>query len=94
MWFIEGLADGKVEVKVSPTSDRLQLLDPFGNLLPGPDALLIAFERERADLLVREQVARAEAEAAVRVRDDFLSVAAHELKTPVTSVRAISSLPL
>ncbi|MGH2486336.1 MAG: sensor histidine kinase, partial [Ktedonobacterales bacterium] len=32
------------------------------------------------------------AEAATQVRDDFLSVAAHELKTPITGLRAISQL--
>src|SRR5262245_30305945 len=43
-------------------------------------------EEERAQLLVREQQARVEAEAAVRLRDQFLSIAAHELKTPLTTL--------
>src|SRR5258708_18663336 len=47
-------------------------------------------ERER--LLAREQRARAEAEAAVRLRDEFLAVAAHELKTPLTSLLASTQL--
>jgi signal transduction histidine kinase len=42
----------------------------------------------------REREARLAAEAATQVRDDFLSVAAHELKTPVTGLRAISQLLL
>jgi PAS domain S-box-containing protein len=42
-------------------------------------------EEERANL-IREQAARAHAEAMVRARDEFLTVAAHELKTPLTSV--------
>jgi two-component system sensor kinase FixL len=41
-------------------------------------------ELERAELLEREYAARAAAEAAVRIRDTFLSTAAHELKTPLT----------
>ncbi|HEX5689373.1 MAG TPA: PAS domain S-box protein, partial [Roseiflexaceae bacterium] len=43
-------------------------------------------EIERAALLESEQAARAEAQEAVRVRDIFFSVAAHELKTPITSL--------
>lgn len=43
-------------------------------------------EAERARR-IREQIARAEAEAALRARDEFLSVTAHELKTPVTRLR-------
>ena len=49
-------------------------------------------EQERADLLAREQTARAEAEAALVLRDQFLSVAAHELRTPVTTLLAYSQM--
>jgi signal transduction histidine kinase len=48
-------------------------------------------EDQRIDL-VREQAARERAEAAVRARDEFLSVTAHELKTPVTRIRLIAQL--
>jgi PAS domain S-box-containing protein len=41
-------------------------------------------ELERTELLEREHAARAAAETAVRIRDTFLSTAAHELKTPLT----------
>jgi PAS domain S-box-containing protein len=42
-------------------------------------------EAERAELLTRERAARAVAEAAVQLRDDFLARASHELRTPLTS---------
>lgn len=41
-------------------------------------------EEERARLFAAERSAREEAQAAVRSRDAFLSIAAHELKTPLT----------
>ncbi|HEY8370302.1 MAG TPA: ATP-binding protein [Thermodesulfobacteriota bacterium] len=45
----------------------------------------LAWEREMATLLAREQAARAEAESAVLAREVFLARASHELRTPLTS---------
>jgi PAS domain S-box-containing protein len=44
------------------------------------------WDAERAQILAHEQDARAAAQEAVRVRDQFFSIAAHELKTPLTSI--------
>jgi excisionase family DNA binding protein len=56
-------------------------------------------ERRRAEerleaALEAERAARAEAEAALRLRDEFLSVAAHELKTPLTGLAGHTQLVL
>ncbi|HET9479699.1 MAG TPA: ATP-binding protein, partial [Pyrinomonadaceae bacterium] len=49
---------------------------------------------ERRQALKREQEARLEAEAANRVKDEFLSTLSHELRTPLTAIMGWSDLLL
>jgi PAS domain S-box-containing protein len=48
--------------------------------------------KEREKLLEQEHRARLAAEEAIQTRDEFLLVAAHELKTPITSLRGFAEL--
>jgi predicted ATPase/signal transduction histidine kinase len=60
------------------TPDRLVALEIL--------ATQAAISLENAVLLAKERAARAAAQKAVRARDEFFTVASHELHTPVTSL--------
>lgn len=49
-------------------------------------------EREREELLAKEQAAREQAEAAARTKDEFLAVVTHELRSPLNSILGWNTL--
>jgi PAS domain S-box-containing protein len=49
-------------------------------------------EREREELLERERLARAQAEAAVRSRDEILAIVSHDLRNPLGTISMTAGL--
>ncbi len=81
-----------VHVRTSPMlSEQRQLLGHVGTIED-------ITERKQAeavrDQMIREQAARAEAEAANQMKDEFLAIISHELRTPLNSMLGWSQLLL
>ncbi len=79
-----------VEVRTS------RMLSAQGDLLGYVGTLEDITERKQAEevraQVIREQTARQEAEAANRMKDEFLAVLSHELRTPLTSMLGWSKI--
>ena len=70
----------------------VQELREVGEALAGAEYELAQGEAEREKLLLREQEARAAAEAANRAKDEFLAMLGHELRNPLGAIANASRL--
>lgn len=80
--------DSNANLPVSSLTEVGQLAETFREMR----SELVTKTAERERLLAAEAEARNRAEETAKMRDEFMSIAAHELKTPVTSLMGFSQL--
>ncbi|NJL37175.1 MAG: PAS domain S-box protein [Leptolyngbyaceae cyanobacterium SM1_4_3] len=98
---IEGVCSPFEKVYIRKDGAQVPILIG-GAVLPGYSDRGVAYfidisdrkqaEAEREQLLIREQAAREAAEAASRIKDEFLAVVSHELRSPLNPILGWSKL--
>jgi PAS domain S-box-containing protein len=77
--------------RISALAHANPIHDESGRVIGAMNVLVDISERKRAEiereeLLLREKSARAEAQAASRSKDEFISLVSHELRSPLNSI--------
>ncbi|MCU0570859.1 MAG: MASE1 domain-containing protein [Oculatellaceae cyanobacterium Prado106] len=73
----------------SQLNEQLELIN---QALTAANAQLEQANRDKDELLLREQGARSQAESANRIKDEFLAIVSHELRTPLNPILGWSKL--
>ena len=81
----EALRKGQEELE-SKIAERTKELATANVALSAEIEERVKIEKERVQLLKREQSARLEAERANRLKDEFLATLSHELRTPLNAI--------
>ncbi len=101
--FGETVMDEEIEIPLTNGHSQILCLSakPVKNLAGRTVAGVVMFydisdrklaERQREELLLREQEARKQAEAASRMKDEFLAIVSHELRSPLNAILGWSRL--